>query len=163
MPEYVFPESNVIWSARDVVALCCRPGFMSPDDWRAVTFTAIIRGESGFNPLAISKAIWAPDKPYHRSVDLGLVQLNSHWNVDNDPYPDVPRVSVSDTLDPFVAFNQAWKMMNKQRVGWAYNWNAWVVFKTGAYDRYVFEALTGMREYRASMLLPVGVFGPKAV
>lgn len=159
MPAYVFPERNLVWSARDVIALCCRPGFMSSDDWRPITFTAVLRGESGFNPLAISKVIWTPDKAHHRSVDLGIAQLNSHWNIDNDPYPDIPRVAVSDAFDPYLAFDHAWKLMNKQRTGWKYNMSAWHVYTSGVYNTYVLEALIGMREYRAVMSLSPGIFG----
>lgn len=163
---YVFPAGDVVHKPQDIIAIVCnanavvgQPG-MSPDDWRPVTACAIQLAESGGDPLAVSpRALWQPGKPTHLSLDLGPWQLNSYYNTVTGPYPDVPPISMADCFDPVKAWIQTWKIINKGRTGWNYNWSAWTTYNTGAYDKHVSTALAGMRAYRVAMGLPPGVFG----
>lgn len=161
---WTFPAGNVVWKAEDIIALECQPGFMSPDDWRPVTFCAVTLGESGGNPLNTS-VNWSPavtgaPPVTHLSIDLGMFQLNSYWHTVVGPYPDVPPISIAQCLDPFTAWVQTWKVLNKQRTGWHYNMTPWHAFITGAYDKHISAALAGMKRYRSVSGLPPGVFGP---
>lgn len=156
---YTFPAGNVVWTARDIIGLLCQPGFMSPEDWRPVTGCAIVLAESGGDPLATGRAVWSPGSPAHLSVDLGIFQLNSYWQTTVDPYPDVPKITVADCFDPQKALAQTWKIINKGRTGWNYNWDMWTTYKSGSYDKHVSAALAGMKAYRVNQGLPPGVFG----
>lgn len=157
---YTFPPGNVVWKPVDIIALLCQPGLMSPDDWRPVYACAIALAESGGDPLIVSRANWNPGAPTHLSVDVGIWQLNSYYQTVVDPFPDVPKILFSDALDPFKSMTQTWKLINKGRTGWNYNWSAWSTFNTGSYDKRVAEALAGMKAYRLNQALPAtGVFG----
>jgi hypothetical protein len=155
---YPFPAGNVVWSPTDITALLCQPGYMSPDDWRPVTACAVVLAESGGNPLAVGKPIWRPGTIAHRAVAIGMFQLLTSVNVDADPYPDVPRITVAACFDPFAAWQHTWRLLNKQRTGWGYNWSGWEAFTTGGYRRHVQVALAGMRTYRAGMGFGEGGF-----
>ena len=61
--------------------------------WTIVTMGAIAVAESGRNAYAIN-VNHSPKKPSHRSIDVGLYQINSFFN---------PRHAIKDLLDP--AFN----------------------------------------------------------
>lgn len=150
----------MIWSARDIIGLICQPGFMSPDDWRPVTGCAVVLAESGGNPLETGPANWSPGLPTHLSIDLGGFQLNSYYHTVVDPFPDIPKITMADAFDMQKAWAQTWKVINKGRTGWNYNWTAWTSYNTGAYDKHVSTALAGMKAYRVNQGLPAGVFGP---
>lgn len=160
---YTFPDQTVRplpWTARDITALVCQPTHMSPDDWRAVTFVAVVLAESGGDPLARGSVVWSPLSPAHLSIDLGMFQLNSYWqHTAVDPFPSIMRITVAQCFDPFASWVQSWKLLNIARKGWGYNMSHWTVFDSGDYLKYVTPALNGMREYRAAMGLGVGVFG----
>lgn len=157
---WTFPAGNVVWKPEDIIALICQPGFMSPDDWRPVTFCAIVLAESGGDPLAIN-VNWNPGNPYHLSLDLGMFQLNSKDNIDNPPYPDVPKITAQVALDPQPAWAHTFKLLNKNKPGWNYNYSPWSAYNGGSYDKRVPDALTGMKKYRATSVppLPPGPFG----
>ena len=158
MTAYPFPAGNVVWQPADIVALLCQPGYMSPDDWRPITGTAVVLAESGGNPLAVGKTIWKPASREHLSVDLGMFQLNSANNVEADPYPDIRRITIADCFDPWQAWAHTWRLINKQRPGWSYNWRNWMGYTSGAYSKHEPAALNGMKTYRSTVGLPVGVF-----
>lgn len=152
---YTFPPGNVVWKPIDIVALVCQPTYMSPDDWRAVNACAILLAESGGNPLALGHVVWAPGHPTHLSIDaLGLCQLLLYWHTVTGPYPDIPPIPVADCFDPFKAWRQTWKTINKERRGWNYNWDKWMGWTTGAYEEHIPAALVGMKAYRANQGLP---------
>lgn len=157
---WTFPAGNVVWKAEDIVALMCQPNFMSPEDWRPVTGCAVVLAESGGDPLATGRAVWNPGNVTHLSVDLGMFQLNSYWHTVVAPFPDVPAIPVADCFDPQKAWAQTWKVINKGRTGWNYQWSAWTAYDNGSYDKHVSAALTGMKKYRSMSGLPPGVFGP---
>lgn len=145
---YTFPAGNAIWTDVDVIALLCTK--MSSADNRPATVLATVIGESGCNPLALGKVIWNPGKPTHLSFDIGLFQLNSYYHTVTGPYPDVPPITFAAALDPMLAFEQAWKVMNKNRPdAYHYNLQPWTVYNTGAYDKYLQRALTALAAYRA--------------
>jgi Lysozyme like domain len=155
---YAFPAGNVIWKPMDIIALLCQPGFMSPDDWRPVTGCAVVMAESGGDPLATGPANWSPGNVAHLSIDLGIFQLNSYWHTVVDPFPDVPKITMADCFDPQKAMAQTWKVINKAKTGWNYNWTAWTAYQSGSYDKHVSASLAGMRAYRIAQSLPPGVF-----
>jgi hypothetical protein len=155
---YPFPLGNTLWKPADVIALLCQPGYMSPDDWRPITGCAVVLAESGGDPLARGKTIWKPGTKEHLSIDLGMFQLNTANNVEADPYPDIRRITIGDCFDPFQAWAHTWRLINKQRPGWQYNWRAWNAYTSGAHTKFEPAALDGMKTYRTVMGLPAGVF-----
>lgn len=156
---WTFPAGNVIWKAADIIALMCQPTFMSPDDWRPVTACAIVLAESGGDPLALGKVVWKLGSPIHLSIDsLGMFQLESYWHTVAGPYPDVGPIPMADCFDPFKAWVQTWKTINKERTGWHYNWSTWSAYTEGTYDKHVPAALAGMKAYRLAVGLPPGPF-----
>ena len=58
--------------------------------WAVVTMGAIAVPESGRNAYAVNVND-SPDKPSHRSLDVGLFQINTFWN---------PTHPIADLLDP---------------------------------------------------------------
>lgn len=156
---YTFPAGNVIWKPVDIIALLCQPQYMSPDDWRPITGCAVCLAESGGNPLETGIANWNPGHPTHLSIDLGGWQLNSYYHTVVDPFPDVPKITVQECFDMQASMAQVWKVINKARPSWNYNWTSWTTFNTGAYDKHLSAALAGMKAYRSVMGLSVGVFG----
>lgn len=167
MAAYVFPAGNAIWSAEAIIAKMCRPGYMSPDDWRPITGCAIALAEAGGNPLALGRVVWKPGSVIHLSIDsLGMWQLESYWHTVTGPFPpDIGPITVAQCFDPFEAFEQVWKVINRGRTGWSYRWDDWSTAKSPdgikppAYDKYLSSALAGMKSYRAVMGLGAGVFG----
>lgn len=155
-------EATAQWAARDIIALLCKPGYMSPDTWRPVTMCAVIMGESAGWPCIISKPLWRPGLVYHMSVDVGLFQFNSRDHVDNDTMPGIGlmRTSLGTLLDPHQAMARAWITLNhKKPNGWTYNMNWWMAYTSGAYRVHVTAATRAMREYRITMGLGPGAFG----
>ena len=149
---YPFPtDPKAIWTPRDICALLCSDGYMSPNDWRPITACAVVLGESGGNPLALGKLVYKPESPAHLSIDLGMFQINSYWQVANDPYPTVPRISWADTFDPRAAWAHTWRVINHTRTGWHYDWSKWVAYTSGAYDRHLGAARRGLNEYRDTL------------
>lgn len=156
---YTFPAGNVIWKPVDIIALMCQPGYMSPEDWRPVTGCAIVLAESGGDPLALGKVVWAPGTPIHLTIDsLGMFQLILYYHTVTGPYPDIPPIPVADCFDPFKAWEQTWKTINKERRGWSYNWSDWSAYTKETYKPYVPLATAGMKAYRFRQGLPLGVF-----
>lgn len=122
---------------------------MPISDWRIVTATAIVLAESGGNPLIVSKPNWSPGKPTHLSIDMGLYQLNSFYQVLNNPYPSIPKIPWQDVFDPFKAFEHVWKLIT-MKGGWAYDWSAWSAYTNGSYQKHVSAAYQGLTKYRAA-------------
>jgi hypothetical protein len=58
--------------------------------WTVVTMGAIAAAESGRNAYAVN-VNHSPEKASHRSIDVGLFQINSFFN---------PRHTIKDLLDP---------------------------------------------------------------
>ena len=58
--------------------------------WTVVTMGGIVAAESGRNAYAIN-VNHSPDKPSHRSIDVGLYQINSFFN---------PQHAIEQLLDP---------------------------------------------------------------
>jgi hypothetical protein len=153
---YPFPFKSdqvarpVPFMPRDLAALLCAPGYMSPNDWRPQTVVAVLLGEAGGDPLARGQVVWAPGSPTHLSIDLGLFQLNSYYHTVTGPYPSVPPITVADCFDPFKSRDQAWQVMIRDRPDtWHYNLKPWTVYKTGAYDVHMSAARQGLLDYRA--------------
>jgi len=145
---YAFPAGNVVWNPRDVCALLCTK--MPMTDHRVVTGCAVVLAESGGDPLATGRAVWSPGAPTHLSVDLGLFQLNSYYATVTGHFPDTPPISVAQCFDPIAAWEYAWKLINKNRPdSWHFNWSSWTVFKAGAYDAWLDEAMAGLAAYKA--------------
>ena len=156
---YTFPAGNVVWEPVDIIALMCQPNYMSPDDWRPVTGCAIVLAESGGDPLALGRVVWNPGSPIHLTIDsLGMFQLLLYYHTVTGPFPDVPPISVADCFDPFKAWAQTWKTINKGRKGWNYNWDSWSGYTNGTYDKHVPAALAGMKAYRVDQGLPAAPF-----
>lgn len=158
---YTFPAGNVKHTPADIIAVLCQPGYMSPDDFRPITGCAVVLAESGGDPLATGRAVWNPGAPTHKSIDLGLFQLNSYYHTVTGPFPPtVGPITVADCFDVQLSWAQTWKVITRGRPadGWDYNWSAWTAFRTGAYDQWLDEAVAGMRAYRTAMALPTGRF-----
>ena len=155
--EFPSPETR-IWIPEQVIALLCQPGFMSPDDWRPITGAAVVFSESGGMPLRCSDANWSPLTNYHLTLDLGMFQLNEYSNVDNEPYPGLGKISRKECFDPFLSWNHVWKIINRTKTGWQYDWKLWTGYTSGAYDKHIRACLEGMRSYRTVMGLGQGVF-----
>lgn len=153
MTEYPFPseDRDAFWSATDITALICSPGYMSPDDWRPITFCAVVLAESGGMPHIVSAPNWDPGAVTHLSVDLGLFQLNSYYNVEVDPFPTLPAISIADCLTPLRSWQQAWALLNVDNDSWGYNMRWWSAYKEGTFVSRLPAALAGMRQYRQMM------------
>lgn len=148
---YTFPVGNVIWNPRDICALLCTK--MDPLDNRPAIGCAVVLAESGGDPLATGRAIWNPGAPTHLSIDLGLFQLNSYYATVTGHFPDVPPITIAQAFDPLAAWDYAWKLINKNRPDtWHYNWSSWAVWKSGAYDKHLANALAGLTAYRATLV-----------
>jgi hypothetical protein len=135
-----------MWTATDIAALVCTR--ISSGDWRAITAVAVVLAESRGNPLALGKFIIRPGHPSHLSLDVGMFQLNTYYQMSVDPYPSVPRITWADAVDPFKAWEHVWKLINVWRTGWSYNWTGWTAFKTDYYRQFITEAYLGMAAYR---------------
>lgn len=109
----------------------------------------VVLGESGGNPFAVGKPVWSPNSVAHLSVDLGMFQLNSHWQGATPPM----------AFNPFTAYEKAWQMLNTNRDGWVYNYTPWIAYTNDTYKRHISAATQGMRNYRVAVGLPVGMFG----
>lgn len=144
---YPFPEGNVGWQPKDIIALLCTK--MSPDDWRPITGAAVLWCESWGSPRAIGKVIWKPGQPDHLSIDLGLFQLNSYW------WPGRPRPEVC--FDPFKAYELVWPVLTRNKT-WSYDWTPWICYTGGYYKSHLNFARQGMIQYREIMGLPKGPF-----
>lgn len=160
---YTFPafdgDRPTPWKPVDIIALLCQPGKMSPDDWRPITFAAVTMAESGGDPLAVGKVIWAPGKETHLSVDMGMFQLNSYYTLVTGHYPGtIGPIRQAEVFDPFTAWDYVWKLLNRGRTGWQYNMTPWTAYNNGSYDRHVTACYQGMLEYRTVMGLPKAPF-----
>ena len=155
--DYKFPLTRKVrpslWTAEDIIALLCKPEYMSPDDWRPVTMCAVVLAESRGDTLITGQTIWAPDKVTHLSQDGGLFQLNSFWNSEAEAFPNVPPMPHSDRYDPFKSMERAWILLtdNGTKKKWSYNMSWWTAYRNGSYKEHVSDAYYGMMVYRAGM------------
>jgi len=162
---YTFPsiqdDRPQPWRPEDLTALVCQNQFMSPDDWRPVTFVAVLLGESGGNTLINGKTIWKPGHPSHLSVDGGVAQLNSYYNCETESFPGVVPMADVDRFAPFKSMDRSWILLteNGTRKAWSYQMQWWHVYTSGAYEKHTSAALAGMSSYRATMGMGPGPFG----
>lgn len=132
-PSHLRPER---WPAVDVVALMCQPGYLEPDDGRAVVALQVWLGESSLQPLVRGRTLWMPGNTAHLSHALGMFQLMRRWHVEDHAYPDLPPMTEAECLDPHTAWPRAWALMGKARPdSWHYNMAHWSAFTSGSYMR----------------------------
>jgi len=79
--------AKLMLSSDDVAQLLIRAGGQG---WTVVTMGAIAVPESGRNAYAIN-VNHSPEKPSHRSIDIGLFQINTFFNAQH---------AIKDLLDP---------------------------------------------------------------
>lgn len=77
----------LVLTADEVAELLIEEG---AEGWTVVTMGGIVVAESGRNAYAVN-VNHSPDKPSHRSIDVGLFQINSFFN---------PRHKIRDLFDP---------------------------------------------------------------
>lgn len=152
------PERPANWTPEQIIALACRPGYMSPDDWRPITWAAVVMGESSGDQLVRGRTIWAPGNPIHLSHAIGMFQLLRRWHVEDEAYPGWEPMTEAECLEPFAAFERAWMLLNVNRTGWAYNMSHWSAFEKGTYDQHITACYRGMLSYREVMGLGRGPF-----
>ena len=138
--------------AVDVAKLAKAAGWSG---FRVATAVAVAKAESGWDAYAIGvvgsetrvvNGVEEPN-PAYRSLDVGLWQNNTYW------WP----VAVKDMLDPAKNAGQAFKIWNdgytkatgsfadKVHAGWL----PWAVYKSGAYEAFMPEAVDVARQIGA--------------
>jgi hypothetical protein len=129
----------------ELASFVTRPGFMALDR-RVVNCIATLWQESWGNPQAVGKPtqVTVAGVPTW-GVALGLCQLFTVWHVDRGPFPDVPRMTVTDCFDPDTSWIRMWLLMNRNRAGYGYDLSWWSAFTSGAYKAHVPAALVAVR------------------
>jgi len=79
--------AHLLHTADDVARLLVAEGATG---WTVVTMGAICAAESGRDAYAVN-VNHAPGQPWHRSLDVGLFQINTYWN---------PIQKIVELLDP---------------------------------------------------------------
>lgn len=79
--------ASLLLTSDEIADLLIRTGGQG---WTIVTMGAIAAAESARNAYAVN-VNHSPEKPSHRSVDVGLFQINSFYH---------PRHAIKDLLDP---------------------------------------------------------------
>ncbi len=148
--EYPFPAGNEQWSPRDIVAAFCRPGMADPLDYQVAEIVAVMLAESGGNPLAVGTPIWNPGADTHRSVDLGLCQLNSyyHTTVGVEAFPGMPALTIAQAFDPLDNVQRAWEVIARTSDGFEPNLSWWTAWKNGRHIPHFDNAYAGLVAYR---------------
>ena len=102
--------------------------------WTVVTLGAIAVPESGRNAYAVNVND-SPDKPSHRSLDLGLFQINTFWN---------PTHAIADLLDP--AYNTRVALQILAGAGGPpKGYERWNAYKAGLHQPHLSEARAAAR------------------
>lgn len=114
--------------------------------WQVATMGAICAAESGRDAYE-SNTVHAPDKPWHRSQDIGLWQINTWFN---------PTHAVADLFDPaynartaFAIWTDAGGLRTNPVTGRPFGYERWNVYKTGAYKPHLAAAIEAARQVGA--------------
>jgi hypothetical protein len=112
-------------------------GFRS---WQVVRMGQIAMAESGLDGYAVN-VVHRPGSPAHRSLDVGLCQINTWWNGVTDLR------GVTDLLDPFWNAHTAYTIFTL-RDGLrnpVLGYQAWTTYTSGAFQRWQTQAVEAAR------------------
>ncbi len=104
--------------------------------WTVVTMGAIAAAESGRNAYAVN-VNHSPEKPSHRSIDVGLFQINTFFN---------PRHAIKDLLDPRYNTRVALAVL-ADAGGPPTGYRRWNVYKAGLHTAHLPEARAAARRH----------------
>ena len=102
--------------------------------WTVVTMGGIVVVESGRNAYAIN-VNHSPDKPSHRSIDVGLYQINSYYN---------PRHTIENLLDPAYNTRVALEVL-ADAGGPPKGYRRWNAFRAGLHVPHLAESRAAAR------------------
>jgi hypothetical protein len=102
--------------------------------WTVVTMGAIAVPESGRNAYAVN-VNHSPDKPSHRSIDVGLFQINTFYN---------PKQAIKDLLDPEYNVRAALQILASAG-GPPNGYARWNTYKAGSHAPHLTEARAAAR------------------
>jgi hypothetical protein len=123
--------AKLMLTTHEVAELLVKAG---GNGWTVVTMGAIAAAESGRNAYAVNVND-SPDKPSHRSLDLGLFQINTFFN---------PQHAIKDLLDPELNTRVALQIL-KDAGGPPNGYNRWNAFKAGLHKPHLPEARAAAR------------------
>jgi hypothetical protein len=115
----------------EIAQLLARAGAQG---WTVVTMGAIAVAESGRNAYAVN-VNHSPEKPSHRSIDVGLFQINTFFN---------PQHAIKDLLDPEYNVGVALRILASAG-GPPSGYARWNTYKAGAHTPYLTEARAAAR------------------
>jgi hypothetical protein len=120
-------------TATEIAQLAADAGFQT---WQVVRMTSICLAESAGNAYAVN-VVHNPTSPAHRSLDIGLWQINTHW------WPG----SILERLDPAGNARMAWEVFEahdgpRSPVN---GYNAWTTYRNMSYLVHQPAAITAAR------------------
>lgn len=108
--------------------------------WQVVRMGQIAMAESALNAYAVN-VVDNPESLAHRSLDIGLLQINTYW-IDTQMHP------IAELLDPVENCQTAHDIFVAR--GGVRNpidgYNAWTTYRTGAYMKWQTQALEASRQ-----------------
>jgi hypothetical protein len=123
--------AKLMVTADEIAQLLVRSGAKG---WTVVTLGAIAVPESGRNAYAVN-VNHSPEKPSHRSIDVGLFQINTFYN---------PQHAIKDLLDP--EYNARVALQILASAGGPPNgYGRWNTYKAGSHTPYVTESRAAAR------------------
>jgi hypothetical protein len=127
----------------EVARLICDDGRLWPY-WSSITCLAVCWGESGGDAY-IRPVVLNPTSPAHLSLDIGLMQINTHWH---------PRHTIPQLLDPAenMQFGIDLALLGQQP--WKPNWTYWGAYKNGTYMRHHASAKAAINVVKAERQEP---------
>lgn len=96
--------------------------------WTVVTMGAIAMAESGRDGYAVN-VNHSPGQPSHRSLDIGLFQINTFWN---------PNHTIRDLLGPVYNVRTALAIL-RAAGGPGDGYNRWNTYRAGAHLPFLHE------------------------
>lgn len=107
--------------------------------WSAVTCLSVCWGESGGDAY-VRPVVLNPTSPAHLSLDIGLMQINTHWH---------PRHTIPQLLDPATNIRIGISLALLGAQPWKPNWTYWGAFKNDTYKRHLSAAAAAIETVKA--------------
>ena len=123
--------AKLILTSDEVAELLVQEGAQG---WTVVTMGGIAVPESGRDAYAVN-VNHSPDKPSHRSIDVGLFQINTFFN---------PQHAISDLLDPSYNTRVALRILTGAG-GPPAGYRRWNAFNAGLHKPHLPEARAAAR------------------
>ena len=123
--------ATLVLTSDEVAELLIREGGRG---WTVVTMGGIVVAESGRDAYAIN-VNHSPDKPSHRSIDVGLYQINSFFN---------SRHAIEDLLDPVYNTRVALDVL-ADAGGPPKGYRRWNAFRSGLHVPHLAESRAAAR------------------